>query len=171
MIHVFKKKILLKKTVTVKKRDRELFTVDSLSEPAAVATSRLPPAAAAAPPASWFRTTSCVSAGSDSKVRRGWMNDGVASQRSRVVGREEAANAPQPPLPPGGVGAVQHLDDVAHAEAQLVVLLRREVVERPHLQGGRPLSGRTQRRSEAAQRRSSPEEQRILISVYVGDAN
>lgn len=72
-------------------------------------------------------------------------SSGAPSHGHGVVGGKQAADAPQPPLPPGGVGAVQHLDDVAHAEAQLVILLRQEVVQCPHLQAGRPLWGRRQK--------------------------
>lgn len=94
---------------------------------------------------------------------------GSPSHRHGVVGRKQAARTPQPPLPPGGVGAVQHFDDVAHAEAQLVVLLRCEVVQRPHLQGGGPLCGRThrnKRQSEAAWRCSWPQVQKIYMHTY-----
>lgn len=69
----------------------------------------------------------------------------LPSQRGGVVGGKQPDAPPQPPFPPGAVGAVQHLDDVADAEAQLVVLLRREVVQRPHLECGRPLWGKKKR--------------------------
>lgn len=63
-----------------------------------------------------------------------------SSQPHGVVGGEQAALPPQTPFPPRRVGAVQQLDDVAGAEAQLVVLLRAEVVQRLRLlRGGRPL--------------------------------
>lgn len=67
---------------------------------------------------------------------------GAFSQLGCVVGRKQAAAPPQPPPPPRGVGAIQHLDDVSGGEAQLVVLLSGEVVQRPHLQRVRPLQDR-----------------------------
>lgn len=54
------------------------------------------------------------------------------SQLCCVVSRKQAAVAPQAPLPPRCMRAVQHVDDVPGEEAQLVVLLRSEVVERLH---------------------------------------
>lgn len=59
------------------------------------------------------------------------------SQRGGVVGGKQPAAAPQTPLPPRCVGLVQHVDQVPGAEAQLVLLLGGEVVQRLH--HGRPL--------------------------------
>lgn len=73
----------------------------------------------------------------------------VSSQLDCVICRKQAAFPSQPPHPPGAVGAIQHLDDVAGEKLQLVAFLRFEVVERLHLHrggkrtraliGGRPL--------------------------------
>lgn len=48
-----------------------------------------------------------------------------------VVGGEEAQFVVQAAGPPGRVGAVQDLDHLSAAEAQLVVLEGLEVIERP----------------------------------------
>lgn len=54
------------------------------------------------------------------------------SQLGGVAGRKQPTAPLQPPLPPRRVGAVQHVDDVPGAEAQLVVFFSSEVVERLH---------------------------------------
>lgn len=77
------------------------------------------------------------------------------SQRHSVVGRKQAAIPPQPPFPPRGVGAIQHLDDVPGAETQLVIFLSGEVIQRLHLHWARPLrdSRRTQSEDQHAAKR------------------
>lgn len=64
---------------------------------------------------------------------------GVFSQLHGVVGRKQPAFPPQPPFPPRRVGAIHHLDDVPGTETELVAFLRGEVVQRLHLNRGRPL--------------------------------
>lgn len=63
----------------------------------------------------------------------------VFSQLHGVVGRKQPAFPPQPPFPPRRVRAIHHLDDVPDTETQLVAFLRGEVVQRLHLNRGRPL--------------------------------
>ena len=53
-----------------------------------------------------------------------------------VAGGEQAGSAPQLSFPPGRVGALQNLDDVAGAELQLVRLLSLEAVQSSDLQPG-----------------------------------
>lgn len=64
---------------------------------------------------------------------------GVPSKLYRVVCRKQPTFPPQPPFPPRHVSAIHHLDDVAGVEAELVVFLCGEVVQRLHMQRGCPL--------------------------------
>lgn len=64
---------------------------------------------------------------------------GVFSQLYCVVGRKQPAFPPQPPFPPRRIRAIQHFDDVPGAEAEFVVFLCGEVVQRLHLHRRRPL--------------------------------
>lgn len=53
-----------------------------------------------------------------------------------VVGGEQACFAPQLAFPPGLVGALQDLDDIAGVEPQLVCLFSVETVQSSDLQRG-----------------------------------
>lgn len=56
---------------------------------------------------------------------------GSSRHGCHVVGRKEAQLAVQAASPPGRVGAIQHLQHLSAAEAQLVVLQGLEIIQRP----------------------------------------
>lgn len=60
-----------------------------------------------------------------------FLSDGLG-----VVGGEQACLVPQLALPPGPVGAIKNLDDIAGVELQLVLLLSVETVQSSDLLRG-----------------------------------